>query len=127
MLNTSLVQIVLYSAYTNTNMVCSNVATPPSYVWKLIHARTHFTPVSRKKIDSDLRGFTGGFLHNSKAYFVPSYNGRGAGAKVVRVDASNFSSSSVEVTTTAAAPQSGIEGLLVGGIDLILVITHPAA
>lgn len=49
------------------------------------------------KVDPDLRGFSGGFLHDSKAYFVPSHNGRGAGAKFVRVDASNFSSNSVEV------------------------------
>lgn len=64
-------------------------------------------PCHDKKVDPDLRGFSGGFLHDSKAYFVPSYNGRAAGAKFVRVDASNFSSSSVEVNTTVAAPYSG--------------------
>ena len=71
-----------------------------------------------KKVDPDLRGFSGGFLHDSKAYFVPSYNGRGAGAKFVRVDASNFSSSSVEVNTSPAVPQSGIKGLVARALSL---------
>lgn len=49
------------------------------------------------QIDPDLRGFNGGFLYDKKAYFVPFQNGRGAGAKFVRVSASNFSADSVEV------------------------------
>lgn len=49
------------------------------------------------QIDSDLRGFSGGFLDGNRAYFVPFHNGRVGGAKLVRVDAVNFSSNSVEV------------------------------
>ncbi|CAM9243846.1 unnamed protein product [Ectocarpus sp. 12 AP-2014] len=61
------------------------------------NATCTYNVVDLEDVDPDLRGFSGGFLHASKAYFVPSYNGRGAGAKFVRVDASNFSSNSVEV------------------------------
>ena len=43
-------------------------------------------------------GFSGGFLDDSKAYFVPSHNSGGQGAKLVRVAASNFTSENVEVT-----------------------------
>lgn len=43
-------------------------------------------------------GFSGGFLDDSKAYFVPSHNSRGQGAKLVRVAARNFTSENVEVT-----------------------------
>lgn len=48
-------------------------------------------------MDDDLRGFSGGFLDSGKAYFVPSRNGRGRYAKLVRVDAGTFSADSVEV------------------------------
>ncbi|CAM9150627.1 unnamed protein product, partial [Scytosiphon promiscuus] len=61
------------------------------------NASCTFNVLGLEDVDPDLRGFSGGFLYASKAYFVPSHNGRGAGAKFVRVDASNFSSSSVEV------------------------------
>lgn len=50
-----------------------------------------------KQVDADLRGFGGGFLYDGKAYFVPSRNGQGRYAKLVRVDAGNFSAASVEV------------------------------
>ncbi|CAM9247898.1 unnamed protein product, partial [Hapterophycus canaliculatus] len=61
------------------------------------NASCTFNVLDLEDVDPDLRGFSGGFLHDSKAYFVPSHNGRGAGAKFVRVDASNFSGNSVEV------------------------------
>ncbi|CAM9828243.1 unnamed protein product, partial [Discosporangium mesarthrocarpum] len=47
--------------------------------------------------DPDLRGFSGGFLQDGKAYFVPFHNGRGTGTKLVRVDASDFVADSIEV------------------------------
>ena len=64
-----------------------------------IHTRFFSLLLPSLKVDPDLRGFSGGFLHDSKAYFVPSHNGRGAGAKFVRVDGRDFTSSNVEVST----------------------------
>lgn len=60
---------------------------------------TETVPVSEPtQVDPDLRGSSGGFLAGGKAYFVPSRNGRGGGAKLVRLDARNFSRDSVEVS-----------------------------
>ncbi|CAM9457378.1 unnamed protein product [Ascophyllum nodosum] len=56
-----------------------------------------FTVLDLEEVDPDLRGFNGGFVHDTKAYFVPYNNGRGAEAKFVRVSASNFSIDSVEI------------------------------
>ena len=50
-----------------------------------------------QSVDPELRGFNGGFVHNSRVYFVPFYTGVAAGSNLVSVDATTFSAASAQV------------------------------
>ncbi|CAM9319638.1 unnamed protein product [Chrysoparadoxa australica] len=56
-----------------------------------------FRTVDLEAVDPQLKGFTGGFVYDGKAYFIPFHNGEGAATKLVRIDAVTFDAASVEV------------------------------
>ncbi len=66
-------------------------------------------------VDSDLKGFYGGFTDGRYGYFVPNYNGIYSG-KVARVDLQNFATGGVTVLDLAAV-DSGLKGFEGGFTD----------
>jgi len=66
-------------------------------------------------VDSDLKGFNGGFTDGRYAYLVPYYNGTYYG-KLTRVDLNNFSVSGVSVINVALQ-DSDLKGFVGGFTD----------
>jgi hypothetical protein len=57
----------------------------------------HAQVLDLEAIDPELRGFSGGFFHRGRAYFVPFRTGSGQGTRLVSVDAATMAAASVQV------------------------------
>jgi len=92
----------------NGTVICD---APSTFYYPLLQAQS----LDLLVVDSDLRGFMGGFSDGRYGYFVPNNNGSISG-KVARVDLQNFDTMGVTVLDLTAV-DSGLKGFHGGFTD----------